>query len=107
MGGLQLVANNAIQSVNARGVVLEVCLYNIQNRAMEIALHGVRHGVVVMLAAAQVWSGHELWLLPHGFLAIDHPEDHEDLVEDFRDEANTVAFISLAKDIVNKVFLGP
>ena len=48
------MANNAIQSVNARGVVLEVCLYNIQNRAMEIALHGVRHGVVVMLAAAQV-----------------------------------------------------
>jgi hypothetical protein len=37
----------------------------------------------------------------------DHPEDHENLVEDFSNAANTIAFSSLAEDIVNKVFLVP
>ena len=39
-------------------------------------------------------SGHELQLLPHGFLATKHPGDHERLVEDFFDAANSVALTS-------------
>ena len=58
------------------------------------------------LAAAQARSGHELWLLPHGFPAIEHPGDHERLVEDFFNAANSVAFTSQADDIINKVFYG-
>ena len=59
-----------------------------------------------MLAVAQVHSGHEVQLLPHGFLATDHPEDHENLIEDFSNAMNTIAFTSSAGDIVSKVFLG-
>ena len=48
------------QSVNARGVVLEVRLCDIQNHARKVALHGVRRGAAVALAAAHVLSGHNL-----------------------------------------------
>ena len=70
---LQLAANNAAQSVNARGAMLEIRLQDIRERVREIALHGVRHGATITLAAAQVHSGHELRLFPHGFLATDDP----------------------------------
>ena len=84
-----------------------VHLYDVPNRVREVALHGVRHGAAVALAVAQARSGHELRLLPHGFLATEHPEDHERLVKDFFNTANSVALASQAKDIVNKVFSGP
>ena len=102
-----MAADYAAGFVNARGAVLAVRLHDIPNHAREIALHGVRHGATVALAVAQVRSGYELRLLPHGFLVIGHPEDHESLIEDFSNTANTIAFSSLAGDIVNKVFLGP
>ena len=83
-----------------------VRLYDIPNCVREVALHGVHHGAAMALAAAQAHSGHELRLLPHGFLATEHPEDHERLVKDFFNAANSIAFASQAEDIVNKVFSG-
>ena len=71
-----------------------VRLYDIPNHVREVALHGVRHGAAIALAAAQARSGHELRLLPHGFPAIEHPKDHERLVEDFFNAANSVALAS-------------
>ena len=71
-----------------------VRLHDILNRVKEVALHGVRHGATMALAAAQARSGHELWLLPHGFLATSHPGDHERLVEDFFDATNSIALTS-------------
>ena len=56
------------------------------------------------LAAAQARSGHNLHLLPHGFLDVVHPGAHERLVEDFSSIANFVAFNTLVDDIVSKVF---
>jgi len=52
----------------------------------------------------QARSGHELWLIPHGFPATEYPRDHERLVKDFFNAANSVALTSSADDIVNKVF---
>ena len=88
------------------GVVLVVLLHDIPNHVREIALHGVRHGAAMALAAAQARSGHELRLLPHGFPTTKHPRDHERLVEDFFDTANSIALATQAEDIVNKVFPG-
>jgi hypothetical protein len=102
-----LATDYAAQSVNARGATPVVHLHDIPNHAREIALHGVHHGAIVELVVAQVCSRYELQLLPHGFSATDHPEDHANLVEDFSNTANTITFSSLARDIVNKVFLGP
>ena len=93
--------------VNARGTVPVIRLHDILNRVREVALHGVRHGVAMALAAAQARSGHNLRLLPHGFLDTAHPGEHERLVEDFSSAANSVAFNTLADDIVSKVFSGP
>jgi len=93
--------------VNARGAILVVCLYDIPNRVREVALHGVRHGAATTLAAVQARSGHNLRLLPHGFPDEVHPGDHERLIEDFLGAANSVAFNTLADDIVGKVFSGP
>ena len=36
-----------------------------------------------------------------------HPREHECLVQDFSSAANSVAFNTLADDIVSKVFFGP
>ena len=78
-----------------------------QNRVREVALHGVRHGAAMALAAAQARSGHNLWLLPHGLPNATYPREHERLVEDFMSTANSVAFNTLADDIVGKVFSSP
>ena len=72
--------------VNARGAI--------PNRVREATLHGIHHGAAMALAAAQARSGHELQLLPHGFLATEHPRDHEHLVKDFFDTANSIALTS-------------
>ena len=74
--------------------MLVVRLYDVPNCVREVALHGVRHGAAVALAVVQARSGHELQLLPHGFLATGHPEDHESLVKDFFNTANFVALVS-------------
>ena len=106
MESLRSVADHAAGFVNARGVVLVVRLHDIPNRVRKVALHGVRHSAVVALAATQARSSHNLRLLPHGFLEAAHPGDHERLVEDFLSAANSVAFNTLADDIVSKVFFG-
>ena len=80
--------------VNVRGAIPVARLHDIPNRVREVALHDVRHGAAMALAAAQAHSSHELWLLPHGFPAAAHPGDHERLVEDFFDAANSVALTS-------------
>jgi len=81
-----------------------VRLHNITNRVREVALHDVCHGAAMALAAAQARSSHELRLLSHGFPSTTHLRDHERLVEDFFDAANSVAHTSQDDDIVNKVF---
>ena len=83
-----------------------VRLYNIPNCVWEVALHGVRYGAAMALAAAQAHSGHNLRLLPHGFPDVVHPGEHERLVEDFMNATDYVAFNTLADDIVGKVFSG-
>ena len=82
--------------VNARGAVPVVRLYDVLNRVREVALHSVRHGAAMALAAAQARFGHELGLLPHGFPATEHPKDHECLVKDFFNATNSVALASQA-----------
>ena len=93
--------------VNARGAVLVVHLHDISNHVREVALHGVRHGAATALAAAQARLGQNLQLLPHGFLDVAYPGEQERLVEDFMSASNSVAFNTLADDIVGKVFLSP
>ena len=65
--------DHAAGFVNARGAVLVVRLHDISNRVREVALHGVRHGTTMVSAAAQARSGHNLQLLPHGFLDTAYP----------------------------------
>ena len=84
-----------------------VRLHDIPNRFREVALHGVRHGAAMALAATQAHSGHNLRLLPHGFPDVAHPGEHKRLVEDFSSTANSIAFNTLTDDIVSKVFSGP
>ena len=107
MESLRSATDHAAGFVNARGAILVVRLHDIPNHVMEVALHGIRHGATMALAAAQARSGHNLRLLPHGFLDAAHPRDHERLVEDFFSAANSVAFNTLADDIVSKVFSSP
>ena len=104
---LRSAADHATGFVNARGAVPVVRLHDIPNRVREVSLHGVHHGAAMVLAATQVCSGHNLRLLPHGFPDVAHPGEHERLVEDFSSIASSVAFNTLADDIISKVFSGP
>ena len=107
MESLRSAADHAAGFVNARGAIPVVRLHDILNHVREVALHGVRHGAATVLAAAQACSGQNLQLLPHGFPDAAYPGEQERLVEDFMSVANSVAFNTLADDIVGKVFLGP
>jgi len=70
---LRSATDHAAGFVNARGVVPVVRLHDIPNRVREVALHGVRHGAAMALAAAQARLGHNLRLLPHGFPDAAYP----------------------------------
>jgi hypothetical protein len=73
---------------------------------LQVALHGIHHGVVVALAIAQVRSGHDLHLVEPGFLEEENPDDYHDLVDNFEGASATVAIITLAEEVINNVFLG-
>ena len=103
---LRSATDYAAGFVNARDAVLVVRLHDISNRVREVALHGVRHGTTMVSAAAQARSGHNLLLL-HGFSDAVYPGEHERLIEDFMNAANSVAFNTLADDIVGKAFSSP
>ena len=94
----------AVDAVNARGSLIDVCLQDIPARVQEIALHGVRHGVAVPLTAAQVQTWYELHAMETGFPIGDDPKEHEDLLEEFVMVAEAVVDITSAQDVVNKVF---
>jgi len=104
---LRSAADHAMGFLNARGTVPVVCLHDIPNCVREVAHHGVRHGAATALATAQARSGHNLRLLPHGFPDAVPPGDHERLIEEFFSAANSVAFNTLADDVVSKLFSGP
>ena len=106
MESLQSATDHAAGFINARGAISVVRLHDISNHVREVALHGVCHGAAMALAVVQARSGHNLHLLPHGFLDATHPGEHEHLVEDFSSVTNSVAFNTLADDIVSKVFSG-
>jgi hypothetical protein len=57
---LQLVVDDAVGALNARGDILAARLQDIPVRAREVALRDVRHGATVALAIAQVRSGQDL-----------------------------------------------
>jgi len=101
---LQLATNVAVDAVNARGSSIDARLQDVLVRIREIALHGIRHGVAVVLTMAQVQTGYELHAMETGFLVGDGPEEHEDLLEEFVMAAEAIVDITSAQDVVNKVF---
>jgi len=101
---LQLVANAAVDAVNARGSLIDTRLQDIPAHVQEIALHGVRHGALVALTAAQVQTGYDLHAMEVGFPIGDCPEGHEDLIEEFIVAVEAIVNITSAQDVVNKVF---
>ena len=101
---LQLAVNVAIAAINAQAPLINSCLHNVSDRIQEIALHGVRHGASVALAAAQVQTGYELHTMETGFPMDDSPEEHEELIEDFIDAAEAIVDITSAQDVINNVF---
>ena len=96
---LRSAADHAAGFVNARGAVPVVRLHDIPNHVREVALHGVRHGTEMALAATQAHSDHNLRLLPYGFIDATYPREHERSVEDFMSAANSIASNTLADDI--------
>ena len=101
---LQLVANAAMDVVNAWGSPIDARLQDVSVRVWEISLHGVRHGAAMALTAAQVQTGYELHTMETGFPMGDGPEEHEDLLEEFIMAMEAIVDITSAQDVVNKVF---
>ena len=93
-----------MDTVNAQGSSIDICLQDIPTRIQEVALDGVCHGSSVALTAAQVYTGHDLHTMEVGFSIGDGPEEHEDLLEEFIMAAEAIVDITSAWDVVNKVF---
>ena len=104
MESLQLAVNVAMDVVNAQGSSTDIRLQDIPTHVQEIALHGIRCGASVALAAAQVQIGYDLHTMEISFLMGDVPEEHEELIEDFVDAAEAIVDITSVRDVVNKVF---
>ena len=77
------MANAATDVVNAQGSSIDARLQDVPVRIQEIALHGVHHGAMVALTAAQVQTEYELHAMETGFPTSDGPKEHEDLLEEF------------------------
>ena len=58
----------------------------------------------MVLAATQVQTGHDLRTMEPGFPMADDPDMHKELIEDFNNVAAAIVDITLAQDVVNKVF---
>jgi len=101
---LQLAANAAVDTINARGPLINARLQDIPAHVQEITLHGVRHGALVVLTVAQVQTGYELHAMETGLPMGDSPEEHEDLLKEFVIAAEAIVDITSAQDVVNKVF---
>ena len=99
-----MAANKAADAANARGFPIDVRLQDIPARVQEIALHGIRHGAVVALTAAQVQTGHDLHTMEVGFPTDDGPEGHEDLIEDFIAVAGKVSSMN-ASILISTTFI--
>ena len=56
------------------------------------------------MALAQVQTRHDLRTMESGFLMADDPDMHEDLIEAFSDTTTAIVDITLAQDVINKVF---
>ena len=104
MESLRSAADHAAGFVNARGAVPVARLHDIPDRVREVALHGVRHGAATALATTQARYGYNLQLLSHGFPDVVPPRDRERLIDEFSSAANSVAFNTLADDVVSKLF---
>ena len=91
---LQLVANAAVDAINARGSLINARLHDVLACIQEITLHNVHHGAAVALTVAQVQAGYELHAMGTGFLMGDGPEEHEDLLEEFVMAAEAIVDIT-------------
>jgi len=60
--------------------------------------------VAVALATAEVQTGHDLRTMEPGFLMVDEPNMHEDVIVDFEDATTAIVDITLAQSIINRVF---
>ena len=98
------MANTATAAVNAREPLINTYLHDVPTHVQEIALHGVRRGASVALAAAQVQTGYELHTMETSFSMSDGLEEHEELIEDFVDAAEAIVDITSAQDVINNVF---
>ena len=101
---LQLVANTATTTVNARGPLLNNRLQDFPMHIQEIALHGIHHGTTMALAVAQVQTEHDLRTMELGFPMANDPGTHDDLIEDFEDTTSAIMDIASVQDVVNRVF---
>ena len=97
----------AINDVNAGGVLLEDHLWAILARVRIVALHGVRYGAALALAAAQLCFSHDLCLLESGFPVGVDEEDNEELTGDFTTTVEAIMAATHARDIVLGTFFEP
>ena len=91
-------------AINGQGPFINPHLHDVPASVEEIALHGIRRGASVVLAAAQVQTRYELHTMETGFLMGDGPEEHEELIEDLVDAAEAIVDITSAQDVINNVF---
>lgn len=104
---LTIAINATTLAVNAHGETEIERLQDVLVRVQEIALHGVRHGAAGA-ACAELRNRADLSnTLSPNFVEEHGHENFGSLRDDFASLGEAVAQVTLAKDIINKVFLSP
>ena len=107
LAALQEAALITVNNVNAGGVLFQDHLRAMQARVRTVALSGVRHGVALALAMAQLCFGHDIRLLEPGFLVGTDEEEKEELTGDFTATAEAIMVATHAGDIILAAFFEP
>jgi catechol 2,3-dioxygenase-like lactoylglutathione lyase family enzyme len=103
---LKMLVQQLADKVNALGDTPTDCLAAVENRVDEVALHGVRLGTTLGLAAMATHTGVDYSIQPRGFQggALEDIDEIEVILERLDGHGNTIAEIIHPQSVLNRLF---
>ena len=103
---MKVAANRVADKVNAHGATEEARLDATHTRIDELALHGVREGAALGLAAMTLQMDEDFTVQPVGFPGDDPADDPDlhDLIDNYEEHANAIAEFTSSDHVLNKLF---
>jgi hypothetical protein len=103
---LKAAASHVADKVNAHGTTEEARLDAVNSRIDELALHGVREGAALGLAAMTLQMDEDFSVQPVGFPGDDPADDPDlhDLIDNYEGHANAIAEFTSPDHVLARLF---